>query len=324
MRTYLVTGGLGFLGAHLAVALVRAGHRVRVLDDLSRGSADRLGACRQDVEIINADIRDPAAVLAAVRGVDSVCHLAFVNGTEHFYSRPAHVLDVAVKGMVNVLDSCRHASVGELLLASSSEVYQTPPVCPTDEAVAYSIPDPLNPRYSYAGGKIISELMAIHYGQQDFERVVIVRPHNVYGPDMGWEHVIPQLTTRLVGLAAAAPPGEVLPLPIQGTGDQTRAFVYVDDFTDALVLLLDKGEHLGIYNVGTMEEVTIRELAHAIAGCLGARVRIVPGPAPAGATPRRCPDTARLARLGFRPRFSLPQGLRPTVEWYAAHVPPAR
>ena len=87
--------------------------------------------------------------------------------------------------------------VRSLVLASSSEVYQTPPHVPTDESAPLVVPDPTNPRYSYGGGKIISELMAINYGRKFFDRVLIFRPHNVYGPDMGCEHVIPQFALRL-------------------------------------------------------------------------------------------------------------------------------
>src|SRR5262249_18729411 len=150
---------------------------------------------------VEGDIRNRDDVLAATAGVDAVCHLAFVNGTEFFYSRPDLVLDVAVKGMSNILDACMKCGVDELYLTSSSEVYQSPPVIPTDETVALSIPDCLNPRYSYAAGKIISEIMTVNYGRRHFRRVVIVRPHNVYGPDMGWEHVIPQLVLRMKQLA---------------------------------------------------------------------------------------------------------------------------
>ena len=139
--------------------------------------------------------------------MDEVHHLAFVNGTEFFYSQPDLVLDVGVRGMVNVIDSCRKHNIGTLMLASSSEVYQTPPKVPTDETAPLAIPDPLNPRYSYGGGKLISELMAINYGRKYFNRVLIFRPHNIYGPDMGWEHVVPQLALRLNAAAQAQPPG---------------------------------------------------------------------------------------------------------------------
>ena len=152
--------------------------------------------------------------------MDEVHHLAFVNGTEFFYSQPELVLDVGVRGMVNVIDACRKNNVGTLVLASSSEVYQTPPKVPTAEDAPLSIPDPLNPRYSYGGGKLISELMAINYGRKFFERVLIFRPHNVYGPDMGWEHVIPQFALRLHRLAQAQKSG-ALRFEIQGTGEET-------------------------------------------------------------------------------------------------------
>ena len=216
MSFYLVTGGTGFLGSALVRRLVADGHRVRVFDNNSRGRAARLADLDGRVEYVEGDIRDARAVAAAVAGVDSVCHLAFINGTEFFYSQPDLVLDVAVKGMANVLDACRAAGVGELILTSSSEVYQSPPRIPTDETAPLSIPDPLNPRYSYAGGKIINELMAINHGRRHLKRVVIVRPHNVYGPDMGWEHVIPQLVVRMKRLAETE--GDPIPFPIQGTG----------------------------------------------------------------------------------------------------------
>ena len=92
--------------------------------------------------------------------MDSVCHLAFINGTKYFYSMPELVLDVGVKGIVNVVDGCLKHGVGELVVASSSEVYHEPAVVPTDETVPLCIPDPLNPRYSYAAGKLISEIIA--------------------------------------------------------------------------------------------------------------------------------------------------------------------
>lgn len=320
MATFLVTGGLGFLGAPLVRRLAEEGHRVRVLDNLSRGSVDRLGEVKSDVEIITASVRDAEAVQRAVRGVDNVCHLAFVNGTENFYKRPAHVLDVGVKGIVNVLDACIRAGVGELLLASSSEVYHIAPRIPTDESVPLSVPDPFNPRYSYAGGKIISELMAIHYGREYFERVLIFRPHNVYGPEMGWDHVIPQLVARLVRLKAITRE-EVIPLPIQGTGEQSRAFIFIDDCTAGIMAVLAKGEHLNIYNIGTTEELTIRDVAHRIANLVDVQIRLVPGSEAPGGTTRRCPEIGKLESLGFRPRVSLDEGLRRTVKWYADHTP---
>ena len=174
-KHYLVTGGSGFIGAALVRRLVRDGHRVRVLDDNSRGNPRRLGDAAGAVEFVAGDIRDAAAVAKAVRGVDGVLHLAAVNGTRHFYEKPEVVLDVGVRGMLNVLDACRSEGVGDLVLASSSEAYQTPPVVPTPEDIPLVVPDVLNPRYSYGGSKLISELLAVNWGRTGFDRVAIFR-----------------------------------------------------------------------------------------------------------------------------------------------------
>ena len=321
-KFYLVTGGTGFIGSALVRRLVHNGHRVRVLDNQSRGSAARLADIQSDFEFVQADIRNPAEVSKAVQGVDSVCHLAFVNGTEFFYSRPGFVLDVGVKGIVNTLDACLEHNVPEFVLASSSEVYQTPPQIPTDESAPLLIPDPLNPRFSYAGGKIISELMALNYGRENFERVLVFRPHNVYGPDMGWEHVIPQLAIRAGEMIQKHPHDEIL-FPIHGDGTETRAFVHINDFTDGLVTVLDKGEHLNIYHIGNNEEVAIRDLVRLIFDHLNRTCKIVPGELTQGSTRRRCPNISKLASLGYRPRISLAQGLPDVVDWYTTHSKPA-
>lgn len=318
MSSILVTGGSGFIGSALVKALLRAGHAVRVLDDNSRGALRRLKDVEQDIEFMAGDIRDAAAVTRAVRGMDEVHHLAFVNGTEFFYSAPELVLDVGVKGMINVIDACRSEGVGSLVLASSSEVYQTPPHVPTDEHAPLMVPDPGNPRYSYGGGKIISELMAINYGRKYFDRVLIFRPHNVYGPDMGWEHVIPQFALRLKQAMAVNSSGKV-PFEIQGDGSQTRSFCHVDDLVAGVMVMRAKGEHLGIYHIGTTEELTIGDVARRIAAHAGRDIELVHLPAPTGGTDRRCPDIAKLSKLGYAPAVPFAKGLPPTVDWYWAH-----
>jgi nucleoside-diphosphate-sugar epimerase len=309
----LVTGGTGFIGASVVRGLLAAGAQVRTLDNDSRGSRDRLGDALGRVDVRTGDVRDFAAVSAAVEGVDAVCHLAFVNGTEFFYSRPELVLDVGVKGITHVLDACRLHGVRRFILASSSEVYQTPPIVPTPESVPLVVPDPWNPRYSYGGGKIISELMAVNYGRTLFDELFIFRPHNVYGPAMGWEHVIPQLTERFMRLTAAQPTGP-LRFQIQGSGDETRAFLFIDDFTAGLLAML-RGPS-GIYNIGTNVETAIRDLVQCIAECFGREVAIEPGALQPGSTLRRCPDITKLRALGFEPGTPLALGVRKTVEWY--------
>lgn len=319
-RTFLVTGGTGFIGSALVRGLLAAGATVRTLDDDSRGAARRLAGVESDVEMIRGDVRDADAVAKAAKGVDSICHLAYVNGTEFFYSKPELVLDVAVRGMLNVLDACTRHDVPEIVLASSSEVYQTPPRIPTDENVPLVVPELHNPRYSYGGGKLISELMTVHHARSAGRRAVIFRPHNAYGPDMGWEHVIPQIAVRMATLAAETSGDARLRVPIQGSGKETRAFVYVDDLVDGVLRVIERGDDLGVYNVGTDVEVSIATLVKEIASVLGRDVEIVPGTLQPGGTLRRCPDITRLRALGYAPRVSLADGLRKTVPWYAKNL----
>jgi nucleoside-diphosphate-sugar epimerase len=316
---FLVTGGTGFIGSALVRGLLSRGALVRSLDNDTRGMRSRLETSLVSsagrLELWEGDIRDLASVRRAAEGMASVIHLAYVNGTEFFYSKPDLVLEVAVKGMMNVLDACLATGIRDLVLASSSEVYQTPPMVPTDESAPLSVPDLLNPRYSYGGGKIISELLAVNYGRTHFDRVSIFRPHNCYGPDMGSEHAIPQLAHRLGECLASASDGPVS-LPIQGSGQETRSFVYIDDLVDGVLRIIESGGHLEIYHVGTDEEVTVAQLVEAMGRCVGREVRPQPGPLQPGGTHRRCPDIRKLKALGYLPRISLEQGLRLTVPWY--------
>jgi len=313
-KHYLVTGGTGFVGAGLTKALLAAGACVRVFDNDSRGSKEKFDRDAARPELIVGDIRDADSVADAMRDVDGVCHLAYINGTEFFYSRPETILEVAVKGMTNVIDACLKHGVPELVLFSSSEVYHTPKKVPTNETAPLTVPDVLNPRYSYSGGKIISELLALNFGHKHFKRVLIVRPHNVYGPDMGWEHVIPQFTLRMRELPHDKK--TAVPFKIQGSGRETRAFMYLDDAVRATLCVMEKGEHLGIYHIGTPEEVTIEKLAHEVARYFGIKIKVVPGELRPGSPIRRCPDTSKLRHLGFKPRVSLREGLAITVQWY--------
>jgi len=310
-KKYLITGGTGFLGRSLVKSLVEEGHSVTVLDNDSRGSINKLAVSAKKIKFIKGDIRDIKTVKRACKNIDTVIHLAYINGTENFYKRPDLVLDVAVKGMTNILDASIGEGVTEFFLASSSEVYNNPPRIPTPENVPLIVPDPLNPRYSYSGGKILCELMAIH-NSKHFKKTVIFRPHNVYGPAMGFEHVIPQFIMRMKDLKKR----KSNKISIQGSGKQSRSFIYIDDFTSALMLLLKKAKNLEIYHIGTTKEISIQELAFTIAGLFDMKVSIVPGPNAVGGPQRRCPDIAKIKSLGFLPKYSLEEGLIKTIDWY--------
>ena len=121
------------------------------------------------------------------------------------------------------MNAGRSAGVPDLVVASSAEVYQTPSIVPTPETVPLTLPDSLNPRYSYGGSKIATELIAFDYAQDHYRKVQVFRPHNVYGPDMGYKHVIPQFITRAATAREEMSAGPV-PFDIQGDGTETRAF----------------------------------------------------------------------------------------------------
>ncbi len=313
----LVTGGAGFLGSNLVRRLAADGHEVRILDDLSRGKVERLNGVNCDLR--HADVRNADAVTRAMSGCDQVVHMAYLQGTQTFYAEPRQVLDVAVRGMVNVLQACESTGCADLLLISSSEAYQVAPVVPTPEDIPLTVPDVLNPRYSYGGGKITCEQMALAWQRTGvLDRVVIARPHNIYGPDMGREHVIPEFCIRMNKLVSEYPSG-IIPFPIQGTGLETRSFCYVDDCTNQLALLLDLSTPDGIYHVGTMDERSINDVAHGVAACYGREVKVEPGKLPKGSPPRRLPDTAKIEALGARPKVLFSRGLAKTVDWYRAN-----
>ncbi len=314
-KKILVTGGTGFIGSSIVKALIKKKYQVRVLDNQSRGSLRRLENVKGKFEFIKGDIRDLKVVLKASKNIDSIIHLAYVNGTQFFYSIPEVVLDVGVKGMVNVLDAAIKNQVPELFLASSSEVYFSANKIPTPEDVPLVIPDPFNPRFSYGGGKIISELMTINYGRKYFKKAIIFRPHNVYGPDMGWEHIIPQFVVRLKELIKKSSK-DILKFPIQGSGKETRAFIFIDDFTDGFMKIFENGQHLNIYNIGVQEEISIKKVASEVARFYGKRIKITPSKLSEGSTPRRCPDITKIKKLGFFPKVSFSEGIDFTASWY--------
>jgi UDP-glucose 4-epimerase len=316
---YFVTGGSGFIGSAAVKRLVADGHRVTVIDNNSRGRAERLQGLKDDIEFIQGDARDPVIVTKGSRGADCFLHLAALNGTENFYNHPELVLDIGVRSMLAAVDACRANSIGHLVVASSSEAYQSPPVVPTPEDVPLVVPDVLNPRYSYGGSKILSELIAVNYGRTGFDRVTIFRPHNVYGPDMGWEHVLPQLVLRALQEIDAHPARKRICLRIHGSGAQTRAFVHIDDFVDGLCTVIAKGSHLNVYHIGTREELTVREIAAKILLHFGHEADIVPGDPVLGETLRRCPDISKLSALGYHPTVTFDQGLPSLANWYKAY-----
>ena len=155
-KTFLVTGGSGFIGSNISELLVKKNYNVKIFDDNSRGSIKKISKFKKKIKFIKGDIRNKKSLYKALKNTDAVIHLAYVNGTKNFYKMPVKVLDIAVKGILNVLEGCIKYKIKELYLASSSEVYQTPETIPTKEELILKIPNIYYPRYSYGGGKILT------------------------------------------------------------------------------------------------------------------------------------------------------------------------
>lgn len=303
----LVTGGLGFIGRRLTAELARGGHDVTALDNGWRSDPD----VPEDVESLVVDIRDAEAVRRAVAGKDGIVHLAAIQGTQNFYNSPDLVLDVNARGTLNVAEACAQEGVGRLVFSSSSEVYGVPVEFPTPESAPLVVPDPRNARWSYGGSKILGEVAVASIARRGDYRYTILRYHNIYGPRMGFDHVIPQFISRLER-------GEEF--TVQGDGEQRRAFCFVDDAVAGTVAaLLEPEAEDEIFNIGNpAEEVSINELIRLLERVSGKQIQPRYVPFEGEGTRRRVPDVTRARDLlGFEPVVGLAEGFRRTYDWYA-------
>ena len=318
-RRILITGGAGFIGYHLACRLLEEGGEVTLADNFSRGRRDPALAeltRRRNLRVVEGDLTDEAACAALGAGYDEVYHLAGKLGVGYVTAEPYAALRGNALVTLRVLDWFAAGGGRKLLFASTSEVYAWTQAFhalpyPTPEDVPLAITDVAHPRASYAGAKIFGELAVVHGCRAAGLPYVVVRYHNVYGPRMGQEHVVPQLLAR-----AAA--GED-PLVVR-SADHVRAFCYVSDAIAATVAAM-RWCGSGTFNIGNDEEpVAIGDLARRLAAAAGIPARVIDGDADArDPIQRRCPDIARAReQLGYRPAVKLDQGLELTHAWYAA------
>ena len=303
----LVTGGSGFIGSAIVKYLVQKGHKVIVFDNNSRGKIERLIKVKKKIKFIKGDIRNKKKLLSISDTVDTVIHLAYVNGTEYFYKKPFEILDIAVNGLINILEFCKKKKVKKFYLASSSEVYQNPSKIPTDEKEMLKIPNINNPRYSYGGGKIISELYGLYFAKKYLKKFIIFRPHNVYGKDMGNEHVIPQFINRFRKLSN----NKIF--KIHGTGNEVRSFIHIDDFIFGFDKIFKKGKNQEIYNIGTNEKIKISSLAKLISKILNQKIKLKKIKILKGSPIMRCPNIKKIKKLGFKQNIRLKDGIKKII-----------
>jgi UDP-glucose 4-epimerase/UDP-glucuronate decarboxylase len=316
-RRVLLTGGAGFIGLRLTEALAQSGAEVTVMDDLSRGRMDEEAGrvfTLPGVTFVRADLCDPSC-LDGMDRFDTLVHAAAVIGIQAAAREPVRVLRTNALSTINIVDFWRRTG-GSLIFTSTSEVYgalmgSADMAIPSPEDVPVGVRGTHVPRYSYAVSKIFGEMLVRQAARETGLRAIVIRPHNVYGPRMGWDHVIPQMSIRAIR-------GEE-PFRVFGA-DETRAFCHVSDFCRA-VTMLDTAGAGGLFHVGTDVETRIRDLALAILALADRPAVLREMPSQEGSPPRRCPDISRLrAATGFEPCIGLGEGLSETFRWYRSHA----
>jgi nucleoside-diphosphate-sugar epimerase len=307
---YLVTGGAGFIGSHIAERLLAAGERVRILDNFETGKRENIDALAasygERVELIEGDIAEPQACARAVAGVTYVFHEAALASVPRSIEDPIATNRANVTGTLNLLLAARDARVKRLVYAGSSSVYGDSPELPKVESMAAS---PLSP---YALSKFVGEeyarLFAEHFGVE----TVTLRYFNVFGPrqdpDSPYSAVIPIFMKAL--LAGKGP-------TIYGDGSQTRDFTFVANVVDANLAAAHTPGAAGTYNIACGERTSVTQLLTLLQRELGTDLAPTFVAPRAGDVPHSVADTTRARReLGYAPRVDLAEGLLTTVAYF--------
>jgi len=307
MYTCLVTGGAGFVGAHLAEALVRRGDRVRILDNLSTGQRANLASIQDQVEWFAGDVGDAQAVARAIAGCDIVFHQAALASVPRSLAEPLATHEACATGTLVVLDAARRAGVRRVIYAASSSAYGNRPEPQKRED---DLPSPLSP---YAAAKLAGEMYCEAFWHSYGLETVALRYFNVFGPRQDpsgpYAAVIPLFIKAL--LTGQRP-------TIFGDGQQTRDFTYVANVVHANLLAAAAPEAAGgVFNVGSGTAISLLDLLRELNAILGTEVEPIFQPPRAGDVRDSLADISRARRmLGYEPQVSLAEGLQRTVEFY--------
>ena len=307
MRTFLVTGGAGFIGSHIATALVERGDRVRVLDNLSMGNVQNLAHVKDRVEFLLGDVADAAAVREAVQGVDCIFHHAALASVPLSVETPLATNAACVTGTVTVLDEARRAGVRRVVYAASASAYGNRPSSPKLET---DLPEPISP---YGAAKLAAELYCEAFAATYGIETVRLRYFNIYGPRQDpaspYSAVIPLFITAL--LAGKRP-------IIFGDGGQSRDFAYVGNVVHANLLAADaKGASGQVFNIANGQAVSLLDLISALNRLLGTNVTPIHEPARVGDVRESLADISRARKvLGYEPKVGFEEGLRQSIDYY--------
>ncbi|MBI5630324.1 MAG: NAD-dependent epimerase/dehydratase family protein [Elusimicrobia bacterium] len=313
-KKVLVTGGAGFIGSHLVEELLRRGKgvRVTVADNFSHGREANLEAVRSDISLLRADFRSPEDCRKACQGAEVVLNLAArVAGVAYNAEHPATMFRENMLMACHMMEAARLAGVERFLAVSSACVYPREAMIPTPEGEGFKgSPEITNEGYGWA--KRMAEYLGRAYHQEHGMTVAIARPYNAYGPrdHFGSQdcHVIAALIGRILG-------GED-PVLVWGDGSQSRAFLYVEDLARGLLDSAERCAECDPVNIGTDEEIKIRDLAELILKVSGSRAKLIFDAAKPSGQPRRNCDTSKARqKMGFLAQVGLEEGLARTIAW---------
>lgn len=316
----LITGAGGFIGFSLASRLSKSKNKIFVTDNFYRGRFDKNFKeliSKKNVFFFKADLTKKEDFKKFPKNIDLIFHFAAINGTKNFYNIPDKVLIINTLININLLEYVKNKSKIKIIFASSSEVYASTTDMlknrvPTKEDIEISIKDIKNVRYSYAISKIFGENAFFSYAANYDIKFNIVRFHNIYGPRMGKDHVIPELYYRVLDNVRK----KNKKINLYGTTN-TRSFCYIDDAIDALILISKKFKNEIIHIGNDKEEIKIINLCKKILKYLDKDFIIEKKIAPDGSVKRRLPNLNRLYSYGYKPKINLDLGLAKTLDWYS-------
>jgi len=291
-----------------------------LVDNLSRGKFDEefIELIEEDkVSFEQMDLTNEKDFQNLDKDFDYAYHLAAVNGTRYFYEMPEKLLKINLLSTINFLEWVSNTNCKNIFFSSSSETYagtisRFHEQIPTPETIPLCIEDIFNPRFSYGGSKIIGELLMVNYSKKFNLTCKIIRYHNIYGPRMGYDHVIPEFCVRILKREN--------PFKIYG-GTQTRAFCHVDDAVKASVMIMENSDTRSeIFHVGDEKgEISIQTLAEKLFTLTNFHPEVEILSPPQGSVERRCPSTLKLKNIGFVPTTKLEEGLEKTFSWYKSN-----
>ena len=310
-KRVLVTGGAGFIGAHLCRRLVAEGNDVLCVDNFYTGTRENVAdlLASPNFELLRHDVTFPLFV-----EVDEIYNLACPASPVHYQNNPVQTTKTSVHGAINMLGLAKRVRA-RILQASTSEVYGDPTTHPQTEEYWGNV-NPIGPRACYDEGKRCAETLFFDYYRQHRLRIKVARIFNTYGPYMH-----PNDGRVVSNFVMQALRGE--PITLYGDGSQTRSFCYVSDLVEGLVRLMNSPDELtGPINLGNPNEMTVREMAEVVVRQCGSRSRITFAPLPADDPKQRQPDITKAQQLlGWRPTVALADGLAPTIEYFRRFLP---